>query len=308
MQEERNKRLAFLLLALTVATVVVIGLAGRKGTRADPGLFRLADYNSINKITLESDTSMVELSFTGARWKVNGTYNADRELVTVLFATLRQAEPRRPVSSQLADSIAGTLLKDGIHVTLFEGDRIAQEFFAGGNSLKTQAYFLKAGDDQVYIMTIPGYKVYVSGIFGLRTNQWREKYVFGFNWENFRDLAAEFPGHPQDNFMITQDRHKGFGIPDIKTDTAKVHTFLDNVSLLTANEFLEPGAFTDSLKRAEPELLLSITDVANNSYSLALYNEKGSQVAGLLNKTDGVVFSRLKLEPIFRRKLYFVEQ
>lgn len=307
MQEKRNKRLAFLLLALTVATAVVIGFGSRERARANPELFRLADYNSINKITLESDTSKVELSFAGARWKVNDSYNADRELVTVLFATLRQAEPKRPVSSQLADSIGKMLEKDGIHVTLFEGDHIAQEFFAGGNSLKTQAYFMKAGDDQVYIMTIPGYKVYVSGIFGLRANQWREKYVFGFNWENFRDLAAEFPGHPEDNFVITQDRHT-FGIPDIKTDTAKVHTFLDNVSLLTANEFLEPGDFTDSLKRAEPELLLTITDVANNSYSLALYDEKGSQVAGLLNKTDGVVFSRLKLEPIFRRKLYFVEQ
>ena len=308
MQEKRNKKLAFLLMALTLAAALIIVFGGRERARVDPELFRLADYNSINRISLQSDTTTVELTFKGSRWKVNDRYNADRELVTVLFATLRQAEPKRAVSSQLADSIAERLENGGIHVTLYEDDHVAQQFFAGGNSLKTQAYFRRAGDEQVYMMTIPGYKVYVSGIFELQANQWREKYVFGFNWENFRDLTAEFPGHREDNFTITQDRHRGFGIPDIKTDTGKVHTFLDNVSLLTANEFLEPGDFTDSLKKTTPEMILKITDVTNATYSLALYHAKGSRVAGLLNKTDGVVFSRLKLEPIYRRELYFVEQ
>ncbi len=42
-------------------------------------------------------------------------------------------------------------------------------------------------------MNIPGYRVYVSGIFELDESGWREKRVFAFNWQNFQKLDAHFP-------------------------------------------------------------------------------------------------------------------
>lgn len=309
MQEGKNKRLALLLLALTIITATAIVLATR-GRRDDiaPGMFRLSDYASVSRIVLKSPSGPVELTWSGSRWKVNDRYNADRELVTVLFATLRQVEPKRPVAKDMLDSVARNLEHNGTEVALFEGEREVQRFFAGGNDRKTQAYFMNDDNGNVYVMAIPGYKIYVSGIFELTVNEWREKYVFGFNWINFRDLTAEYPAHPAEGFTIRKEKNGMFGINGLKTDTAKIHTYLDHVSLLTANQYLEPGRFTDSLRLARPAVVLTVTDVSNTRHSLSLFEGEGSQVPGLLNEAEGVLFSRLKLQPILRKKSYFEQQ
>lgn len=306
MQENKNKRLAALLIGLTIVTVITLLLVGNDNRpRVDPGLFRLDDYTGVDRIEIASPKGVTELSYVNSRWRVNGMFNADRELVTVLFAALKQAEPKRAVTAAAGDSIAKALEANGVAISLFEGEKQVQHFYAGGNERKTQAFFYRPGDDRAYVVTIPGYRVYVSGIFELTVNQWREKYVFNFNWTNFKELRATFPGHPGDDYIVRMLDDNQFGIPGMEVDTARLNSFLDEVSLLTANEFLDPSPLTDSLQQARPEMALTISDVSNTEYSLKLYREEGSVVRGILNGKDAVSFSRLKIGAILRPKGYF---
>jgi hypothetical protein len=309
MQEQKNKRLAVALVVLTGITVAAYWLSSvEKTERVNKDIFRVADLQAADRVELESAGGKVALTFNGSRWKVNDRYDADRNMIEVLLATLREAEPKRPVAASLQDSLRSELAKSGIRVSVYSAQAPLKRFIAGGNALKTQAYFMDETTRQVYLMTIPGYRVYVTGILELTENQWRDKYAFGFNWRNFASLEAEFPERPAENFRVSMQGNFFTidGMP--RTDTAKLNTFLDHVSLLTVNEYLEPGRFTDSLTQATPLMIIKVLDIAKKEYFLEIFRERTSQVPGLLQKKQGVIFNRLKIQPILRPKSFFKAQ
>lgn len=309
MQEQKNKRLAIVLVVLTAITLGAYWLSTVERTeRVNKDIFKVADLQAADRVVLESRNGKVALTFNGSRWKVNDRYDADRNMIEVLLATLREAEPKRPVAASLQDSLRSELTENGIRVSIYAAQNPLRRFIAGGNALKTQAYFMDEATREVYLMTIPGYRVYVTGILELTENQWRDKYAFGFNWRNFASLEAEFPERPAENFRVSMQGNF-FNIEGMpRTDTAKLNTFLDHISLLTVNEYLEPGRFTDSLTRAKPLMIIKVLDIAKKEYSLEIFRERTSQVPGLLQKKQGVVFNRLKIQPILRPKSFFKAQ
>src|SRR5687768_2928745 len=105
MQKKRNIRL---LISLGVLVIFICGLSfvlnrGDEQT-VDTKLFRVSDFTLIDKIVLAKQGKPIELKFDGTRWKVNNQ-PADRRMIDVLFATLQQATPKRPVAESLRDSV-----------------------------------------------------------------------------------------------------------------------------------------------------------------------------------------------------------
>jgi hypothetical protein len=306
MQEKRNKRL---LLTLVILTVITAGVyAWRQGGTDDvveKDHFRKFDVSRIDSVVLRHLQDTVILNVNAGRWKVNARWNADRNLVDVLMATLLQAEPKRPVARLQNDSLSSLLQSEGIRIALFSDGEKLDEFLAGGNARKTQAYFVRPGEGEVMIMNIPGYRVYVSGIFELSALQWRDKYVFGFNWQNFAGLSARYPEKPGNNFSIVmKDRY--FTIPEIaKVDTAKMNNFLDAVSLLTADEYVEANPELDSLAKTDPLLQLALRDLGSREHRLDLYPYNDRQMAGLLNQSEWALFDHRKLRNIVYPKDFF---
>jgi hypothetical protein len=101
-------------------------------------------------------------------------------------------------------------------------------------------------------------------------------------------------------------QNNSFGVEGLaKTDTARLNTFLDNVSLLTANEYLERGKLVDSLKALTPFMTIRAFDIGKREYTLSLFREAGAVVPGLVQNEDGVTFSRVKIQPIIRPKSFF---
>lgn len=292
---------------LTVLTLVVFWwIQPENRIDVETDIFQVEDLNAISRVTLVSDSAEVSLAYDGARWRLNDTLNADADLVSVLFATLQQATPKRAVARVKQDSIFQQLKASGVTVSLFEGQQPVEQFLAGGNRSKTQAYFADPETGEVYVMTIPGYRVYVSGILELDRDGWRDKFVFNFNWRNFKRLEAIWPAQPSESFVVSRQRDF-FGIEGMAADTARLNTFLDNVSLLTVDEYISKPRLIDSLRAAEPELILRITDVGNRTYSLALYDAGKSHgsISGLLQKTQGAVFDRRKIGQILKPRSFF---
>src|SRR5688572_305723 len=195
MQEKKNKRLLILFCALCCMTAVVYYLGSIEGTVGiDKNIFKDYDLAKIDQVVMESKQGRVELKFNGANWEVNNQFDADPSMVQVLFATLQQAEPKRLLATSIQDSVSNILKKEGVKITLNSSGNMESVFYAGGNAQKTQAYFCSENEEpKSYLVTIPGYRVYVSGIFELKEKDWKNKYVFGFNWRNFQKLETRFP-------------------------------------------------------------------------------------------------------------------
>ena len=134
MQEKRNIRLLILLGVLTLITVAVyFSIANADEIVVDKNVFKVENLKAIDRVVLTKGAATTELQFNGARWRVNDQL-ANTDMVDVLFATLQQAEPKRPVASQMVDSVNALLSNQGVKVRLFEGQSLQKEFIAGGNA------------------------------------------------------------------------------------------------------------------------------------------------------------------------------
>lgn len=310
MRKRRNKVRLILLAVLTALTLLVFWwIQPEHRQNVAPHIFRVEDLSTISKVELADDTARVILAFEGNKWRVNNRYEADASMIRVLFATLQQAEPKRAVARAHEDSIFNRLARSGVKVSLFENQVLKKEFFAGGNVSRTQAYFADPETQSVYVMTIPGYRVYVSGILELNESGWRDKYVFGFNWENFKTLEAIFPQRNADNFTVamTRDFFGIQGMPD--ADTTKLNNFLDDVSLLTVEEYLTVPGLSDSIQRQQPQVEIRVTDIGNRTYRLRLFDFGPRQeVYGLIQDAQMALFNRRKYTALLKPKSFFKEK
>ena len=308
MQARRNKLLMISLAAMVAITAVVWLLRGRNESVAiDKSIFKDFDVQSIDRVDLKSSGQQINLKYDGSRWTVNDQYAADPAMIEVLFATIVQAVPKRPVPAARQDSIATLLRERGVQVTLHAGNTELETFSAGGNAAKTQAWFLRSDQKIPYLMTIPGYRVYVSGVFELNESGWRDKRIFAFNWRlNFQDLETTYLRNKEDNFRVSlKDQMltvQGLNV----VDSARLNQYLNDVSQLSADEFVAANASLDSLKKTQPVMSVAVRDVGR-TYSLNPfpYTDNKGRVAGLLNGTQWAMFNRQSVSSISRPRRFF---
>lgn len=309
MQRKKNIQLLFVLAWLMATMALLLFFLNRKENAVDVNLFRVADFTQIDKVVFTRQRDTVELKFDGTRWSVNN-HLADRRMIDVLFATLQQAQPKRPVAESIRDSINNELEKDGSLVSLFAGEEIEKEFFAGGNSTKTQTYFKNKDEEKSYVVVIPGYRVYAGGVFELDETDWKDKYVFSFNWRNFQSLTSTIPNSKSD-FEIAMGKiyYEVKGVPSV--DTTKLNDFLDAVSLLTVDQYVknEKNSEYDSLLATPPIMRIDVSDVSGKNYSLSLFEmDDEALVMGSIQGTQLAFIDRRKLIPIVKSQNWFVKK
>jgi hypothetical protein len=308
MQEKRNKRLVFSLVIL-LACIAVISFWTSDNDRnfsLEKDLYSNIDLKSVDRVVLKGPEGLTELRFQGYRWKVNDSIDADRGLIEVLFATLQQAQPRRPVASSLRDSVIRDVTTNGVNVSLFAGPNKLKSFFAGGNDAKTQAIFVPDNGKEAHLMIIPGYRVYVSGIFEVPAIGWREKLIFNFNWQNFAKLEARYK-NPAGNFDVGMQKNQVF-IPQVaEVDTARLNSYLDQVSLLTVEEYISPNKMTDSLSATQPILNLTVIDIANRHYNLSVF-ASGKGFYARVNQKNWAILQENRIIPVLRPKDFFIKR
>jgi hypothetical protein len=306
-QQQKNRRSLIVLVMLIIATAAVFFVIKKSNKPSlDKSIFKTVDLESIDKIRIENTIDTVELSFLNSRWRVNNEYPADRNLVTLLFATLKQVEPKREISGSLADSVSSTPVSK---VVLYSNSQPAQTLIASGNDSKTQSYFKDPKSGKTFLMAIPGYRVYVSGIFELTSGGWRDKMMFGsFNWRNFQSLDARFPEKPTESFKVVAEGDGLLGIPGIKTDTAKLNAYLYDVSMIAVEDYPESVQLKDSLTQVKPFLNLVVTDIAQKQHVLNVYRENKNRVLGLWMDNQPVLFDPQTVRKIIRPKSFFIQK
>jgi len=310
MQEKKNtRRLISLIVLATCSGALYFFQQAENRPLVDPSLFKVDDPSKIDRVVLELKNKKVDLHFDGTYWRVN-RFEADRTLIDVLFAALAQAVPKRPVAAAERDSINEFLNAQGVTVALFEGPEIRKQFLAGGNAQKRETYFRLDKNSETYLMSIPGYRVYLAEIFAIGENGWRDKRIFDFAWRNFKSLTASFPSDPSAGFAISRpDKSLTVTMTGLnEPDTARVNTYLDNVLQLSADQIISGGTKRyDSLAQTIPVTTLAISDIANRTYRLELFASLPGEtfVLGKAHDGDLLLFDRKKLFRVMRKRSYF---
>lgn len=310
MHSRNNLHLLISLIAMAAILVVIIYMGNSDNKiLVDKNLFKVGDQTKIDRVILKKADEQIELHYNGSKWMVNNSFEADRQLIQVFFATLLQAEPRRPVAQRLSDSIQQQIIKSGTQVELYEGDVLMKNFRVSGNDRQSETYFQLGNDLTPYLVTIPGYRVYVAAIFELSSLDWRDKRIFNFNWQNFKRLTASFQGNEKESYAISF-QNKFFGLEGIpQADTTKLNDYLDAVSLVQVARFLpkEELVAYDSVFSAAPYYSIEVTDIANRTYHLDLYlpRNQDTAVAGKITDGQAVLIGREDFIRLDRKKSHF---
>ena len=98
-----------------------------------------------------------------------------------------------------------------------------------------------------------------------------------------------------------------FGVDGlVETDTAKLNTFLDEVSLLTVDRYVPEPKLKDSLSRVPPSMTLLVTDIGKRSYKLDLFGvESPRRVFGIIGDARVAVLEPRTIRRLLRPKSYF---
>jgi hypothetical protein len=305
-QVKKNKLLFLTLLVLISATIVAFVVTLREDRlEIDKDIFKPSDLKSVDEVRLLRSNDSVNLSFNGAAWVVDGKYGADRSMIQVLFATLQQVEPKRPLTGAMRDSVESRFATEGTNVELLANGTVIKSFQAVGNKNKTTGYFRDA-DGEIYVMAIPGYRVYVAGVLELTTSGFRNKYAFGFDWQNFKSLQARFSEQPRENFTVFMTKNyfaiEGF----VQTDTTKLYNYLDKVATLTVDDF--SGNIAVDTITQKPTLEIFVTDIASRKYRLSVFPSRTpASLPGLLNG-EPVSISASKIRPLMKGKSFFAKE
>lgn len=313
MQKKRNLRLLIILFALTVTTVVTYFVT-RPADRINVSreIFSYEDPTDIDRVTFVSQRDTNELTFENNRWEINHEYKADPQRVSVLFAILKQMRIRRKVSRQQQDSIARLMEEEGVKVAFYQGDDVKKEFLLWGDENQGATYIAQDPKSQPYIVEIPGYRSFLAGIFLLDDNGWRDPLVFKMNWAHLVSVQMNYPQQPKKSFkVIEEDRHyKIEGMS--QTDSTRLTDFLDDVSLLFANDYLnqtEVDQYADIFQNT-PEAVMIVKDISGRSQVLELFEQipNTNEIPGRVDSVDYVVFNAGKIRQITRPRNFFVQK
>lgn len=314
MQKKRNIKLIFVLIALTLSAVSAYFVTRPADQlKVSRDIFSYEDPAAIDKVVFEGASGEHQLTFAGGGgWQVEGEYKADPQRVSVLFAILKQMRVRRKVSRQQEEMIEEKLKEAGTRVTFYEGDKAAHEFYVWGDEESGLTYLAEKPIDQAYIVEIPGYRSYLAGIFQLDKNGWRDPLVFTLNWSNLSSVQVVYPDNEGLGFSV-EYADRFYAIPEIpQTDSTKLTDFLDDVSLLFANDFLsekEKQQYSEIIDD-QPQALFKIEDVGKNIYTLEIYGmlPDGKELIGRIDSTDYATFDVAKVRKIMKPKSYFIKK
>jgi hypothetical protein len=305
---QRKKNIQLLVsLSVMILAIALVYIFNPFNTQSsvDKTIFQIPDLEKIDRVVLQSSHEKTELKFNGTKWLVNG-FDADPQLIKVLFATLKQTEAKRKAAAHQQDSLQEKFLKDGTNVSCFEGDKLIKKFWSWGDVQKSETYFGLSGEAP-YLVVIPGYRVFIASVFALKQNDWRNKRLFNFNWQNIKSLEVNFSADQKQNFKASFSNGI-FGIEGIKTDTTKLDVFMDALFELRAEKILTAEQIKkyDSLLMQNIAEHISITDIGNQKYELSIFPlSKGSAKLVAKRNEDVVEINPLLLREIFRTKDYF---
>jgi hypothetical protein len=311
MQKRKNLRLLIIFLLLLCWTLIFINLReSGKRISVDEYMFAVQDTTSIEKIIMhKSSEEEIILEENTDKWRVNGQYILDPSMKTVLMAVLNQVRVKRSVPKNKIESIDEDLDQQGNLIDIMMNDGTTKTFITGGNGISI-SYFKYPVEDP-YIVYLPGYESYVSGIFEVTVNDWRDRLIFQTSWLGLKELSIIYPDRPEDNVVIKPENNL-YSIENVSDlDTVALMNYIDEISYFYTDQYISRGQIPayDSLMQTTPAVLFSVDAIGiENTVQIRFYALlPGERIRlGVIDEKDMCLFADQRISYVFKKRNDFV--
>ncbi|BDD03506.1 hypothetical protein [Aureibacter tunicatorum] len=309
----KNHKLLTIFLTLATLNIALLFLFKEnnviKESNNDKPDFHLESTEGITQISMISDTLNVMLSKANNKWLVNNNYELDPNMKAVLFSVLKDVRVQRAVNNTQKKKLASQGKINGTHVKIMQGDKILRDFFAFGDANNQRSYFLNATSEEPYLVHLPGYESYVTGIFGVNPNDWRNRYLIKSTWETIKEISINNVAHPQEEIKIKADGRL-FSIDGVANlNTEKMMAYIEGITNMQAIRFInKPQNLGDD------KLIMSIkiddAQQKNNCQIeiFAFADDKTKQYLLVKNKSTYAIIDQNTLNGLIQNKQAFEQE
>lgn len=172
---------------------------------ADRG-FSFKEIDKITTISLKRK-DYPELVFTkkGDEWIINNKFRANLESMKYLLTVLKGVTLKYIPPNSMVPTLKKDIEKNGIVVKLYQGEEKVRQYSVGtefGDGSDTP--YLMEGEDQPYMMYLPGFDGSVRRRMSFKMAEWRSKIVFEENPDMIKSLEVNYLQDKKSSFTITR--------------------------------------------------------------------------------------------------------
>jgi hypothetical protein len=309
--KERNKNIRLIVILgflILLAVILLNTVRSSKKSIVNEIVFMVEDTASIDRVVIKGKTFLNTLEKSGGQWRVNGKYGMDASMSKVLLAVLHEVRVKRKTPKKMLKEVLENLNDKGYQISVFNGTDEIQSFIAGGNGLSI-SYFM-GNNGEPFIVNLPGYDSYVSGIFEVSENDWRDRMVISTTWIGLKKLILDYPGEKEKSFTISS---KG-SLPSIdgiqKPDTSKMMNYIDLFQNFAVDQFIDAGKNPryDSLVKTSPWATISVEAVSLEKPTVIRFFRSfpgDPLMPAMIDEGQMALFSSERIKNIFMTRNYF---
>lgn len=309
MQKRKNTVLLIIFFVLLAWTVYYALMRDhRTGISLDENKFSVSDTSDINSITITGESVSNNLSKGNTHWMVNGRFPMDHSMQKVLLSVLHQVRVKKTVPRNDLERIRKDIINNGFRIEVNYESGDSDVFYAGGNGISL-SYFMDE-DSVPYIVHLPGYESYVTGIFEVKEDDWRDRMIYQTSWLGIKSLNLTYPGNPMHDVIIraADDLYQVEGVANL--DTTALMTYLDEISYFYTDQYIESGQIPsyDSLLRTKPFARFSVNSLGmKEPVTIDFYREIPGEnvILGFLNNTQLCLFNKSRISGILKHREHF---
>jgi Domain of unknown function (DUF4340) len=243
---------------------------------------------------------------------------------------------KAPVANAAMENIIKSLASKSTKVEIYQNGELSKTYYVGGPTQDQHGtYMLLENSSRPFIMSIPGFRGYLSTRYTTNSFDWRAHEIFNYTYNDIKEITIKNNENSSQSFKAIHNNGNSFKLLNLATnneladfDTVEVKKFMAHFLNVNFDKFLENTGeeyVRDSLQNAIPAFEVSVKDINDKTNTIHCYrrpnykhlsDDDGDEyehdidfLYGLINnKKELVMIQYYVFDPIFREIDEFKKQ
>lgn len=200
----RGKNLGYIAITLVLLVVALIlyfnDSPGTLKLRNDA--FAVTDTSVVTSVRFSVGKNTVILDRSGSNWTVNGQFNARPMAVKALLGVLNGFEIGAPVSKTMKSAVTKSFEKGALSVEIESSGKVLKAYLIVEDiHSKVGSFMMLRGDDQPYLVKLPGYDGRITKLFPCNQQFWRDNIIFRYSPADILSVDVDYPANSKASFV-----------------------------------------------------------------------------------------------------------
>jgi Domain of unknown function (DUF4340) len=253
----------------------------RKSREGD-NIFHVPDPTAIGRIELEtiikgqSAKTLTLKRQTDNSWQVNDRYTALQPKVENFLTYLGALRVYQPIADKGQETSLGLLKRNHTRVLIEDrdGKELIHYLVGPPDSPQKSNIMMREDADRAYLVNRPGHEGYVSILYSVNENDWRERLIWNLEADQLAEISIQYPDSTA-SFTLSREAlgapwQLGSGQPANAQADAYTAQFKGKVFAESFADIAYPGII-DSLQRRQPDIRFHYRKLDQQHGSLLLF-------------------------------------